>query len=455
MTRIPTSALVAALATALAAGCTQGTGTTKMARGRSGTTVKAPAAPTPPAGEAPLPAPPAGDVRVGQLAPDFEVTTTDGKMFKLSEQRGKVVLVNFFATWCPPCKTEMPHLQQDVFEKIKSDRFVMIALGREHDNATVARYKAERRLGFPMAGDPGRAVFSLYAEKGIPRTLLIDRDGRVIFETAGYSDSEFKEMLALIRARLAGAGGSGLLRMGESVILIAACGFAWPCEAASGWRSSVVSQPLVIEYHLVWTAYGWWLPNDPRGSGSKTIQSHVIAQLGELHFGRKRLQPVGREIRRFYEQAAEILKYPLATFDAASRQEIASSFGRVIDRERLTCYACAIMPDHVHMLIRKHKHQAEDMIELLRSSSKDAVRRAFPSFTGHPVWNSGSGWKVFLDHPEEIRRTIAYIEKNPNPLGLPRQYWPFVVPYDGWPLHPGHSPNSPYARRLRELGRYP
>jgi hypothetical protein len=73
--------------------------------------------------------------------------------------------------------------------------------------------------------------------------------------------------------------------------------------------------------------------------------------------------------------------------------------------------------------------------------------------TDHPVWG-GPGWKVFLDHPDEIRRTIKYINDNPVKAHLPIQSWPFVTPYDGWPLHPGHDPNSPYARRLRAVGRY-
>ena len=60
---------------------------------------------------------------------------------------------------------------------------------------------------------------------------------------------------------------------------------------------------------------------------------------------------------------------------------------------------------------------------------------------------------MFLDHPDEIRRTVIYIEKNPLPLKLPKQQWPFVKEYDGWPLHPGHSPNSPYVKALRDAGR--
>jgi hypothetical protein len=67
----------------------------------------------------------------------------------------------------------------------------------------------------------------------------------------------------------------------------------------------------------------------------------------------------------------------------------------------------------------------------------------------HPVWG-GPGWGVFLDTPDDVRRTIKYIEDNPLKARMPARHWSFVKEYDGWPLHPGHSPNSPYARRLRE-----
>ena len=71
------------------------------------------------------------------------------------------------------------------------------------------------------------------------------------------------------------------------------------------------------------------------------------------------------------------------------------------------------------------------------------------------MWTSGYGWRGFLEHPDEVRRTIGYIDRNPLPIGLPRQSWPFVTPYDDWPLHAGHSPNFPYAKQLRAAGRYP
>jgi REP element-mobilizing transposase RayT len=216
-----------------------------------------------------------------------------------------------------------------------------------------------------------------------------------------------------------------------------------------------VAQPLVIAYHLIWTAYGCWLPNDPRGSGSKVVRNDVLAELAALHYGRKRVQPAGREVRRFYQQARPLLQHPALEFDANARDEVGRAFGEVIAAQRYTCYACAVMPDHVHLLMRKHRHLAEDMMGWLQEASRYRLYDTGHRPPDHPVWTSGSGWKVFLDHPDEVRRTVGYIERNPAPLGLPPQRWDFVQPYDGWPLHPGHDPNSPYARRLREAGRLP
>jgi REP element-mobilizing transposase RayT len=213
-----------------------------------------------------------------------------------------------------------------------------------------------------------------------------------------------------------------------------------------------MSRPIVIAYHLIWTAYGTWLPNDPRGSGSRTVASNVIAQLGELHFGRKTIQPAGWEVRDFYRNARRLLVHPLLTFDHSARNEIATAFGEVVESKRYSCYACAIMPDHVHIVIRKHKHCAEQMIAALQESSRLRLCKLGHRAANHPVWVGGNGWKIFLDHPQEVRRTILYIEKNPLPLALPIQRWPFIKPYDNWPLHAGHNPNSPYARRLRADG---
>jgi REP element-mobilizing transposase RayT len=213
--------------------------------------------------------------------------------------------------------------------------------------------------------------------------------------------------------------------------------------------------PIVIAYHLIWTAYGWWLPNDPRGSTSRTIAGDRIAALGELHYGRKKIQPAARDVRAFYKNAAEALKHPLLEIRDQAIQLVADAFGDVIARRRYTSYACAIMPDHVHIILRRHRDRAEEMIELLQNASRWKLIEGGLRPSDHPVWTGGGGWSVFLDHPDDVERTIPYIEGNPQKIGLPPQRWPFVNEYDRWPLHEGHSPNSPYAKRLRAVGRYP
>lgn len=211
--------------------------------------------------------------------------------------------------------------------------------------------------------------------------------------------------------------------------------------------------PLVIAYHLIWTGYGWWLPNDLRGSTSRFVASDLLKELGDLHFGRKRIQPARRELLGFFGQAQSRLDFPVLTFADDAIRAVAHAFGSAVSTYQYTCYACVVMRDHVHLVVRKHKHSAEEMIYHPQRESHIALREAALVDFEHPVWG-GHGWKVFLDEPEDVRRTIKYVEDNPLPLQMPVQRWEFVKDYDGWPLHPGHNPNSPYAKRLRALGRY-
>ena len=163
--------------------------------------------------------------------------------------------------------------------------------------------------------------------------------------------------------------------------------------------------PIVIAYHLIWTAYGWWLPNDIRGSTSRFVESELIFELGDLHYGRKQVQPARSELLAFFGRAAGRLKHDMLEFGAAEVAAIANALRAAIDLHRYTCYACAIMPDHVHVLIRKHKHLAEDMIANFQEATRVELRRLGLRDPDHPVWG-GPGWKVFLDHPDDVRRTI-------------------------------------------------
>jgi REP element-mobilizing transposase RayT len=189
--------------------------------------------------------------------------------------------------------------------------------------------------------------------------------------------------------------------------------------------------PIVIAYHLVWTAYGTWLPNDPRGSGSQEVASPLLAEIGELHLGRKPVQPHFREVRDFYQRAEPLLKFDVSRFDQGQIEAIAAAFSEIIAEQQYTCYACAVLPDHVHIVIRKHRDRAEEMIARLQEASRLRLCSARLVPSEHPVW-TGGGWKSFLDSPTAVTAAARYVEKNPLKAGLGTQNWTFVQPYDGW-----------------------
>jgi REP element-mobilizing transposase RayT len=198
---------------------------------------------------------------------------------------------------------------------------------------------------------------------------------------------------------------------------------------------------MVVGYHLIWTVYGWWLPNDPRGSSSYEIRVERIADLGELHYGRKQVQPRSAELRQFYDQARDLLQHPSPLFTPAEIELTGTSIAQVIAERRYTCYACAILPEHVHMLIRRHRDMGEEMILALQRTSRQTMIDAGHRSVTRPVWG-GPGWKVFLYTREDMERIVKYIRNNPLKAGLQPQTWPFVKPYDGWLPAPAHHATS-------------
>jgi len=130
--------------------------------------------------------------RVGDKAPAFKCATLDGKVIDIKALRGKVILINFFATWCPPCNQELPVLQTKVYEKYKdNESFVLIILGREHSEEELREWVAKKGFIMPFAADPERKIYSLYAKETIPRNVIIDRAGNVAYQSIGYTPEEF------------------------------------------------------------------------------------------------------------------------------------------------------------------------------------------------------------------------------------------------------------------------
>ena len=188
---------------------------------------------------------------------------------------------------------------------------------------------------------------------------------------------------------------------------------------------------MVVGHHLIWTAYGWWLPNDPRGSSSREIRVEPVAQLGELHYGRKETQPTQDELREFYQRARPVLAHAVLAFDEADVAVIAECFARTIRRRGYTCYACAIMLDHVHLLIRRHREMGDQMIEAFQNDSRAALIAAGRRPDNHPVWTR-KGRAVYKNTREEMEVPVEYVEGNPREAGRPAQHYDFVKPYDGW-----------------------
>jgi peroxiredoxin len=142
-------------------------------------------------------------VKEGQKAPDFTFEIAPGKTAKLSDLNGKVIWINFFATWCGPCRLELPHLQKEVFDKYKNnDDFVLIILGREHGWEEVNKFKTEQGFTMPFYPDPERKVFSIYANQNIPRNFIIDKNGNIATATVGFTEKEFGEIKEKVGALL-------------------------------------------------------------------------------------------------------------------------------------------------------------------------------------------------------------------------------------------------------------
>jgi len=142
-------------------------------------------------------------VKAGEKAPDFTCKTIAGEEFALSQQQGKVVLVNFFATWCGPCMSELPHLEKEVATKYADRKdFRLIVIGREHNTDELAKFAKEKNLSVPMAADPKREIYAKYAEKYIPRNFVIGRDGTVKLASMGYTESSFQELVETLNKEL-------------------------------------------------------------------------------------------------------------------------------------------------------------------------------------------------------------------------------------------------------------
>ena len=145
-------------------------------------------------------------VKVGDMAPDFTLKYTDGTEFTLSSLRGKVVMLQFTASWCGICRNEMPHIESRIWQPHKDNtNFVLVGVDREEPAEVVEAYTAQLGTTYPMLLDERGDVFASYAlrKSGITRNVLIDRDGRIVKLTRRFVEPEFNDLVATIDSLLA------------------------------------------------------------------------------------------------------------------------------------------------------------------------------------------------------------------------------------------------------------
>jgi len=202
---------------------------------------------------------------------------------------------------------------------------------------------------------------------------------------------------------------------------------------------------MVHGYHVIMPMYGFWLPNDPRGSWSDFVRRWELVRFGRsnksLH--KRDLSELTAEERNNRQLAQDQLLYPRVSIDGQQALGIAHGFSDHVHRNNYTVWACAILPEHTHLVLARHRFSVEQMVNLLKGAST----RALLASGQHPLglyrtprgqvpcmW-SARRWKVFLDSEEAIDQAIRYVEENPVKEGKKQQHWSFVTPFAGIDRH--------------------
>ena len=141
-------------------------------------------------------------INKGDKAPDFTVEMVNGEKITLSKLKGKVVLINFWATWCPPCRQELTHVQKEIIDHFKGQDFVFLPISRGEKKDVVMSFREKQGYTFPMGLDPTQDIYKKYASNYIPRNFVVGKDGKVIYVSVGFEPAEFATMIKTIEAAL-------------------------------------------------------------------------------------------------------------------------------------------------------------------------------------------------------------------------------------------------------------
>ena len=140
-------------------------------------------------------------VKIGQQLPEIRLKLTDGTTLKPSDLKGKVVMLQFTASWCSVCRKEMPHIESEIWQKHKdNDNFVLVGIDMDEPLKKVKKFKSDMKITYPLALDPGADIFYTFAAQGagVTRNVIVDKTGKIVYMTRLYKEDEFKEMVDVI-----------------------------------------------------------------------------------------------------------------------------------------------------------------------------------------------------------------------------------------------------------------
>lgn len=142
---------------------------------------------------------------VGDQCPSFEVQMLDGELVSIDSLRGKTVLINFWATWCPPCNKEMTRVEKEIVERFADEEFVFLPISRGEKPEVVKTWRTKNGYKFDTGLDIATEIFPLFARTGIPRNYLIGPDGTIVYYEVGYTPELFDELVKKIDATIQNA----------------------------------------------------------------------------------------------------------------------------------------------------------------------------------------------------------------------------------------------------------
>lgn len=143
-------------------------------------------------------------VKVGEQAPALNFNLMDGTQHTNESLKGKVVVLQFTASWCSVCRKEMPHLEKEVWQKFKNENFILIGIDLKEDAEKVERFIAQMKVTYPFTIDSDGSMFESFTlpKAGVTRNIVLDKNGKIIFLSRLYEEKEFAQMIQVIDSEL-------------------------------------------------------------------------------------------------------------------------------------------------------------------------------------------------------------------------------------------------------------